>query len=128
MRNIIFFLLITFGFNGSAQDINYVRKTLDTLTGQNLWGRGYTKNGMEKAADFIASEFRTLGLKPMDGKDFRQWFSFPVNTFPGRMEVEINGQLLTPGKDFIVKEESIGFKFKQARLTQIDSTAYTVLG
>ena len=110
MRKVCFFLLIAVSFNGFAQDETYVRKTLNTLTSTDFWGRGYTKNGMGKAADFIASEFKSFGLQPMNGKDFKQPFSFSVNTFPGKMELIINGKKLIPGKDFIVDQASIGVK------------------
>jgi len=92
----------------AAQDLPYAKKMVDTLTSSTLWGRGYTNNGMGKAADFIVNEFKAYGLKPMDGKAYKQPFSFSVNTFPGKMEVAVNGKSLIPGKEFIVLPESLG--------------------
>lgn len=106
-----------------AQDLKYARKTLNMLTSKELWGRGYTKNGMSKAADFIESQFKSFGLQPMDGKDFKQCFMFSVNTFPGQMEVNINDKKLIPGKDFIVGQASIGVVAKSS-LEQKDSVTF----
>jgi len=63
---------------------------------------------MTKAADFISGEFKSFGLLPMDGKTYKQQFNFSVNTFPGKMDLSINGKKLTPGKDFIVEQASRG--------------------
>lgn len=120
MKKIFTFFLLLWSCAAVAQDLNYARKTLDKLTSSDFWGRGYTKNGMGKAADFIESEFKSFGLQPMDGKNFKQPFLFSVNTFPGKMEVSINGKKLTPGKDFIVAQGSKGIKAKVA-LAQEDS-------
>jgi aminopeptidase YwaD len=103
---LVFFILSNYAF---GQDLAYTRNMLNTLTSPAFWGRGYTKNGMGKAADFIENEFKSLGLKPMQG-DFKQSFSFPVNTFPGEMSLKINGKILVPGKDFIIGQASTGLK------------------
>ena len=107
MRKNLFTLFCCLSFiTASSQDLAFGRKMLDTLTSPVFWGRGYTNDGMSKAADFLASQFKLYGLQPMDGRSFLQPFSYPVNTFPGRMEVSINGKDLVPGKDFIVAPES----------------------
>ncbi|RZL49400.1 MAG: M28 family peptidase [Pedobacter sp.] len=108
MKKCIILLFLMASLNSFAQDLNYVRKTLNTLTSKEFWGRGYTKNGMAKAADFVESQFKSFGLQPMDGKNFKQAFIFSVNTFPGKMDVSINGKKLVPGKDFIVQQASVG--------------------
>lgn len=110
MRRICLFILLLLSHPCFAQDLNYTQQTVAKLTSKDFWGRGYTKDGMTKAANFIETEFRTFGLKPLDGKSFRQSFSFPVNTFPGRMEVKLNGEKLIPGRDFIVGQASVGVK------------------
>jgi len=66
-----------------AQDSLYARRIVDTLTSAYFWGRGYTKDGVHKAADYISGQFKSFGLKPLDGKDFLQPFTYNVNTFPG---------------------------------------------
>lgn len=106
-----------------AQDSLYARHIVDTLTSPNFWGRGYTKDGVHKAADFIAGELKSFDLKPLDGKSFFQPFSYDVNTFPGTMKVAINGVNLKPGIDFIVSPESAGVK-GGGPLVKSDSVTY----
>jgi len=96
--------------NAFAQEQSFGKKIVDTLTSPYFWGRGYTNDGMKKAADFIENEFRSYGLQPMAGKDYQQSFSYPVNTFPGKMQATVNGKELVPGKDFIVGPESKSIK------------------
>jgi aminopeptidase YwaD len=103
-------LLFTFYlFAIQAQSVSFGKKIVDTLTTPYFWGRGYTNDGMKKAAEFISNQFKSYGLQPI-GKNYLQQFSYPVNTFPGKMEVNINGKDLIPGKDFIVAPETKGVK------------------
>jgi aminopeptidase YwaD len=106
-----------------SQTISFNREMVDTLTSPYFWGRGYTNDGMKKAANFLATEFKTLGVQPLNGMNYFQDFSYPANTFPGKMEVEINGKALTPGVDFIVGPESRGAKGK-GKLKQKDSANF----
>jgi len=122
MKKFSFFIFLFCAVNSFAQDSIYTRNVINTLTSKAFWGRGYTKEGMKKAADYIADAYQKIGLLPM-GTQYKQGFSFPVNTFPGKMMVSINGQKLVPGKAFIVNNESPGIKQK-ANLTQIDSLNY----
>jgi len=110
MKKITAVLFFAFyAFVSTAQNISFARKMVDTLTSPYFWGRGYTNDGMKKAADFLSNEFKTYGLEPM-GKGYLQQFSYPVNTFPGKMEVNINGKDLVPGKDFIISPETRAVK------------------
>ncbi|RFM26323.1 M28 family metallopeptidase [Deminuibacter soli] len=94
----------------SQTDSAFARSVVDTLTGTYFWGRGYTNNGMQKAAAYLEQQFRNMQLQPLNGKAFTQPFSYPVNTFPGAMEVSINGKKLQPGVDYIVAPQSRGVK------------------
>ena len=107
----------------AAQDSVFARKIIDTLTSPYFWGRGYTHNGMAKAAAFLTGQFRDYGLTPMNGDSYMQQFAYPVNTFPGPMEVSINNVLLVPGKDYIVAPESRGVT-AEGQLIQKDSTHF----
>lgn len=123
MMKRILFLLILLSVKCPAQDLSFGRMLVDTLTSQTFWGRGYTKDGMHKAADFLAAQMKSYGLKPMNGKDFQQFYSYSVNTFPDKMDVSINGKKLTPGKDFIVSPESRGVT-SLGGLVQLDSVQF----
>ncbi|MFA4867522.1 MAG: M28 family peptidase [Pedobacter sp.] len=106
-----------------SQDINLARSIVDTLTSKTMWGRGYTNDGLKNAANYINAQFETYGLSPMNGQMFKQSFSIPVNTFPGSMELSINGKSFIAGKDFIVMPESIGRK-ASGKLEQKDSSVF----
>ena len=116
-------LFVLFVNAASAQDSVFARRIVDTLTSPYFWGRGYTNDGMGKAARFIAAEFKSYGLQPMGGNNYRQEFTFNANSFPGKMELSLNGAALTPGKDFIVSPESKGIKAK-GNLLQKDSVTF----
>ena len=123
MRKYFFICFMVLSTPVLSQDLQTARVLLDTLTSKVMWGRGYTNNGMGKAADFISTSFKAYGLSPMDGKTFKQSFSYPVNTFPGKMNLRVNGKNLVPGKDFIVMPESKGQK-GQGKLFQKDSATF----
>ena len=106
-----------------AQDTLFARKMVDTLTSPYFWGRGYTKDGVHKTAAFLAGQFKTYGIKPMDDKNYMQDFNYPVNTFPGKMKVVINNIELKPGIDYIVSPDSKGVT-GTGKLEQIDSTHF----
>lgn len=122
MRRSIFYLLCLVVNVCSAQDSVYVRKTVNHLTSPYFWGRGYTKDGMKKAARFLSDEYQSIGLIPLS-PNYQQDFAFPVNTFPGKMQVVVNGKKLQPGNDFIVSNESHGIRAK-ANLDQLDSVRF----
>ena len=105
-----------------SQDMLYARHLIDTLASPAFWGRGYTKQGMAKAADFIEAEFRKAGLHGFSEK-FQQPFTYPVNTFPGKMMLSIDGKQMIPGIDFIVSPESRGLK-ASGKLIQQDSIRF----
>lgn len=93
--------------NQAASKVLEVSKSyVDTLTSPFFWGRGYTNDGMGKAARFLQNEFRQIGLKSFKKGTHLQGFSFPVNSFPGKVELSINGKSLKPGEDFIISPES----------------------
>jgi aminopeptidase YwaD len=116
-------VFIFFSINTPAQDSVYARHIIDTLTSPAFNGRGYIKEGLSKAEDFLKDELVSLGLSPIDGKHFIQEFSYNVNTFPSEMSVTVNDKPLCPGFDFIVSPESRSVKGK-FDLEQVDSTHF----
>jgi aminopeptidase YwaD len=106
----------------SAQDKNYAKSVIDTLSSRYFAGRGYVEDGDLKAARFIVNKFRAIGLSSFgDAKDYIQPFVMPVNTFPGKMLVKINDKLLTPGKDYIVDPVSGGSRKQTLDIVFLDS-------
>jgi aminopeptidase YwaD len=123
MKKIFIFIFCFVQLNSQAQQLGFGRKMVDTLASSYFWGRGYTKDGLKKAADYLAQQFTAYGLQPLSGKDFFQYYTFPVNTFPGKMELSVNDQNLVPGKDFILVAESRGVKAK-GNMVQVDSVQF----
>ncbi|HKC67430.1 MAG TPA: M28 family peptidase [Bacteroidia bacterium] len=106
-----------------AQDSLYARKVINTLCSKQFAGRGYIKNGLDVAAKYIVGELKKFKARPLFYTGYYQWFDFNVNTFPGKMNVSVNGKILKPGVDFIVSPESIGLKGK-FNVEKKDSVTY----
>ena len=115
--------LILSAFAASAQDSVFARKIVDTLTFPYFWGRGYTNDGMGKAARYISAQYASYGLLPFREDHYDQPFSYNANAFPGAMEVSVNGVSLTPGKEFIIGPQSRGVK-GTGSLVKTDSIHY----
>jgi hypothetical protein len=123
VKKLIFFLLLLSEKTSYGQNITSGKKIVDTLASPYFWGRGYTNDGMRKAALFLTNRFAAMGLQPLKGKKFEQSFSYPVNIFPGEMRLSINDKQLTPGVDFIVSPDSRGLN-ANGKLIQQDSTKF----
>ena len=90
-----------------GQNIAYARSIIDTLSSSAFHGRGYVAQGDSITADFIQDKFKQIGLKAFD-QGYLQEFRHNVNTFPGAMEVSLDGTELIPGKDYLVNPFSKG--------------------
>lgn len=108
----LFFLMLSTVNQGKAQDTQFVRKQLINLCGPEMHGRGYYKRGDGIAADYIALQFKQLGIKsfPMG---FLQPYTFNINTM-NSVGVKFNGQDLKFNKDYVVSPKcgSLTGKFK----------------
>jgi len=114
--SLLLFLLL--GFSVQSQDIKYARYLIDTLSAPGMHGRGYVAEGDKIAASFLASEFAKAGLlSTVPG--FKQGYTFPMNTLPGKLEAYANGRKLIAGYDYQVwpATPSIDGTFKVAELT-----------
>ncbi|HEX6223511.1 MAG TPA: M28 family peptidase [Chryseolinea sp.] len=126
MSNTRFALVLTALFlilnhNSNAQQVSYAREVIDTLSGNFMKGRGYVANGDRNAANYLAAEFAKAGLKKF-AKTYFQTFTTPVNSFPGKMMLSLNGKALKPGEDFLIEPGSAGVsgKFSTQHLTVED--------
>ena len=102
-------LLFVTGF--SFGQIEEIRRLTQTLCLPEFHGRGYVKKGDSIAAEFIASEFKKIGLKPLK-KSYFQAFPLTVNTFPTSVSVQSGGKLLVPGIHFLMNPASAGGKME----------------
>jgi hypothetical protein len=92
-----------------AQDKDYAREVIGKLASPGMHGRGYVRGGDRKASVFIAREFRRSGLLSF-GLSYFQPFTMPMNTFPGKIRVSVNGRKLKGGEDFTLAASSPGMK------------------
>jgi hypothetical protein len=122
MKGLIVLALFLLSSVCGAQDPGAVKRALAELSSSAMWGRGYTKGGMARAADYISAALKRYGLQPADST-YRQTCAFPVNTFPGRMELSVDGRRLVPGRDFIVHPASRGVT-GAGKLVQTDSLTF----
>jgi len=91
-----------------------LRSHIYKLTAHNMMGRGYVGNGQKKAATYIHNHFTQLGMSSTPGiTDMQQSYSFPVNTFPGKMNVAINGKELSPGQEYLVDAASASYNSRK---------------
>ncbi|MFH1320388.1 MAG: M28 family peptidase [Bacteroidota bacterium] len=100
-KHLLHFVFTVFSCYCTAQDLDYAKSVIDTLTSPGMHGRGYVYGGNKIAAKFIEDGFKINGLKPF-GDSYLQEFTLPVNTFPGEMEILIDKNILKPGVDYLV--------------------------
>lgn len=102
---VLLFICFSLSLLSQTSIYRYARHIVDTLASESMHGRGYVNNGDKIAANFIRSEFKRFGIKELSS-GYYQKFHFPINTFPGKMFVAIDGKELTAGKDYIISERS----------------------
>ena len=104
------FLLIVLGLSLLttqlySQNLDYARQLHNKLTSKAFHGRGYVKNGDGKAAQFIAQQFSKDKLEAFNESYF-QSYDFPINTFPGKIILQVDGVNLVPGEDFVISSSA----------------------
>ncbi|REJ76156.1 MAG: hypothetical protein DWQ47_11100 [Acidobacteria bacterium] len=68
----------------AAQDIEALKANIIYLSSDELGGRGPGSEGARKAADYIAEQFKKVGLKPFRGDSYFQPFDMPNQDVPER--------------------------------------------
>lgn len=80
MKNSFYLFLLFLGFTEplSSQSINesIVKKHIYTLANDSMQGRKAGTEGIEKAAKYIESQFKKIGLKYFNNNSFRQTFKY----------------------------------------------------
>ena len=80
MKNSFYLFLLFLGFTEplSSQSINesIVKKHIYTLANDSMQGRKAGTEGIEKAAKYIESQFKKIGLKYFNNNSFRQTFNY----------------------------------------------------
>ena len=114
----------------SAQNMERVRKHIDTLAAPGMHGRGYVNDGDKIAARFIQDRYIEAGLLSLIQTDtsansyYYQRFRLNVNCF-NFAYVKINGVSLELGKDFLIHPASPGIKGNSSKIIYLDSLIFT---
>lgn len=124
MRRILLVAGLLFCWNAlQAQNMERVKKYIDTLCSPVMHGRGYISKGDLLTATFIEEQFRGSNLKTFQNR-YLQPFTLDINTFPGRVKLKVDKQTLTPGKDFIINPVS-GKGRGKAEVIHLDTLIFT---
>jgi hypothetical protein len=95
------------------------RKHLSILASDEYEGRETGKPGAEKAANYIANEFKKLGLQaPVNGSYF---LDVPLVENTSKISFSLNGQSMENGQDFFTRS---GFTDKSISATEVVFIGY----
>lgn len=119
MKRILIILLALVAFQLNAQDLNLYKKVVKELSSPRYKGRGYAFDGANKAGKYLEKEFQKAGVDEV----VCQPFKLNINTFPGKMQLLVDGKKLVPGEDFTMREFSPGVK-GEYKLYYIDTLNY----
>lgn len=110
MKKLFVFLLATLALamfqptSAQAQNLKHYKKIVKELSSKKYQGRGYAKNGVNMAGNYLVQEFKKAGADEV----VCQSFKIDINTFCGKMDMWADGKKLTPGVDFAMREYSPG--------------------
>ena len=106
MKKLLILLLALSAVGLKAQDLELYKQVVKELSSEKFQGRGYAMDGANQAGHYLKAEFEKAGVKEV----ILQPFTIDINTFPGKMELSVDGRPLTPGVDFTMREYSPGVK------------------
>jgi hypothetical protein len=126
MKKITYLALLLFVCQyGYAQTIEqiiskeYVERLIKTLSSDDMQGRATFTPGIDKAAKFIESEFKSIGLKPLTGEaGFRQSFS-KIQLKPSETKVTVNNKEIDPANVMTYGNTSESLSFDQSSNTPV---------
>ena len=119
MKKLFLLLLAAVTVQLGAQDLAHYKKIVKELSSAKYQGRGYAEDGANKAGKYLAKEFAKAGVDEV----ICQPFTLNINTFPGKMEVSVDGKKFIPGVDFTVREFNPGLK-GEFKIYYIDTLNY----
>jgi hypothetical protein len=126
MKKITYLALLLFvGQQTFAQSVeqiiskDYVERLIKTLSSDDMQGRATFTPGIDKAAKFIESEFKSIGLKPLTSEQgFRQSFS-KIQLKPSESTVTINGKAIDAANVMVNGNTSESVSFDQTSNTPV---------
>lgn len=105
MKKIVFLVvLVLAGMQVGAQNLAHYKSIIKELSSSKYQGRGYAKDGANKAGKFLQKEYEKAGVDEV----IIQPFKLDINTFGGKMEMSADGKKVRPGIDFSMREYSPG--------------------
>ena len=101
----LFFLLLTLATTQlQAQDLTHYKRVIKEISSSKYQGRGYAKDGANKAGRFLQMEYMKAGVDEVT----LQPFTIDINTFGGKMKMWADDRKLQAGVDFSMREYSPG--------------------
>ena len=107
------------GISLQAQDLAHYKQVIKELSSAKYQGRGYAYGGANKAGKYLAKEYKEAGVDEV----MLQPFTIDINTFPGKMEMSVDGRKLIPGVEFSMREYSPGVRGTY-KLYYVDTNNY----
>lgn len=124
MKYLIFIILFFFTNNIFSQSVENTKQVIKELTSEKYFGRGYLKNGVNKAADYLANKYKSIGLKSFDKKSYLQKYKIELqNTFPNKQYLAVDGKELNLGIDYIINFQSGTNRIKTNKIIYYSDTA-----
>ena len=108
MKKLLIILLALVAVQAGAQDMARYQHIVKKLSSAKYQGRGYARDGANKAGKYLKKEFFRAGVDEV----IIQPFLLDINTFPGVMRMSLDGNKMVPGVDFTMREYSPGIKGK----------------
>ena len=106
MRKVALIVLVFVSSALAAQDLDYYKSIVKELSSAKYQGRGYARDGANKAGKYLQKEFVKAGADEVS----LQPFTLDINTFPKKMKMSVDGKKLVAGEDFTVREFTPGVK------------------
>ena len=97
---ILLLLAVAAAAPAGAQDLAQYKKIVKELSSSKYQGRGYARDGANKAGRYLEKAYRKAGVDAVT----RQHFTLDINTFPGSMKFSGDGRKMVAGTDFTVRE------------------------
>lgn len=106
MRKVALIVLVFVSSALAAQDLDHYKSIVKELSSAKYQGRGYARDGANKAGIYLQKEFIKAGADEVS----LQPFTLDINTFPKKMKMSVDGKKLVAGEDFTVREFTPGVK------------------
>ena len=106
MRKVALIVLVFVSSALVAQDLDHYKSIVKELSSAKYQGRGYARDGANKAGKYLQKEFVKAGADEVS----LQPFTLDINTFPKQMKMSVDGKKLVAGDDFTVREFTPGVK------------------